>query len=105
MSLETDVLAGVSAGVARFLREVDQKSPLPGSIGDVQRQVFELAVRMMKDKPQWPPRGIQFFVEILTTGVLSRWRFEEPPLSDEQIFRFIGEIELFENCWFHLKLP
>lgn len=110
MSQKTDVLAGVSAGFARFFGDADQSRLVENtdkflSIADIQRQAFDQALIFVENKKQWHPRGVRLFAEIITIGILSRWLLEEKPLTDAEIIRMTGEIELIGNCWFHIGLP
>ena len=113
---EMDVWHGVMNGVARFLMDVDRVPPSqilrfasPADAPSEHREVFELARNVLANRPRrekdWNQRGARFFAEILTIGVLSRRRFNEEPLNEDQIFRFVGEEELFFNSWNHTHFP
>jgi hypothetical protein len=112
-----DVWHGVLNGVARFHMDVDRLPPpsqlyrfaSPADAPREHREAFELALRVIasrkgRDK-DWSERGARFFAEILTIAVLSRQRFKEKPLEEEQIFKFIGEADFFLNSWNHTHFP
>jgi hypothetical protein len=108
----TDVWRGVMNGFGRFSVEVDRVAPgeirrfaSPADATGEHREVFEMALKVLANRPRrkkdWNERGVRLFAEILTIGVLSRRRFNEKPLDEDQIFRFVGEAELFFNSWNH----
>lgn len=106
MAQEADVWAGVLAGVARFFRELELEQPQEIQNGQKQvQEAVDLALSVVKEQEDWHPRGTRLFAELLTIGVLSRWRFGEAQLNEEQIKKFAAELKLLENCWFHLKIP
>ncbi len=113
---EMDVWRGVMNGFGRFSMEVDRVAPgeirrfaSPADAPGEHREVFEMALKVLANRPRrkkdWNERGVRLFAEILTIGVLSRRRFNEKPLDEDQIFRFVGEAELFFNSWNHTHFP
>jgi hypothetical protein len=104
MPQETDIRAGVLAGVYRFYAEIGQPSDILEATDQAQR-ISNLIWDVVRNKEKWHPRGVRLFAEVVTIGILSRSVAREEPLNEDQLFRFGDQIEFAANCWFHLTFP
>jgi hypothetical protein len=106
---ERDIWPGVLAGVARFALDVESAWPDIVTEAD-RREIFSRAVDHVKGI-EWHPRAERLFAEILTIGELSRrvarrrFNREEPDLKDDEILRFIGDLDAILNSLKRTNFP
>ena len=91
---------GIQAGKERSLQHFDL---LDEDVEICDKRVEELAEKLgrlfVKHYQEWHPRATHLFSEILTIGVFSRQKKDEPPLVIEDVVEFKGWFEKFVNCW------
>jgi hypothetical protein len=106
---EGDIWRGVLAGVSRFARDVNDVSHQDVTEGD-QQAIYKQAMKYAERIEQWHPRAQRLFVEILTIGELSRTvrkrrDREEPDLNDDEVIKFIGDLDIMFNSWKRTDFP